>query len=83
VHWQGNSSGVIEFAFEDRDGNVFVKIVNAAWNTSCERSVMVFGDRIEMDGCNEPGIVLNYTPGDKEYTFIGESKNVNFKMKPK
>jgi hypothetical protein len=83
VEWRGNSSGVIDFIFEERGENVVVKIHNAAWNQSCERDVLITSDVIKLDGCNEKGIQLYYDPNDKEYPFKGESPNVNYKLKEK
>jgi hypothetical protein len=83
VEWRGNSSGVIDFIFEERGENVVVKIHNAAWNQSCERDVIITSDVIKLDGCNEKGIQLYYDPNDKEYPFKGESPNVNYKLKEK
>jgi hypothetical protein len=83
VEWRGNSSGVIDFIFEERGKNVVVKIHNAAWNQSCERDVTITSDVIKLDGCNEKGIQLYYDPNDKKYPFKGESPNVNYKLKEK
>jgi hypothetical protein len=83
VEWRGNSSGVIDFIFEERGENVVVKIHNAAWNQSCESNVIITSDVIKLDGCNEKGIQLYYDPNDKEYPFKGESPNVNYKLKEK
>ena len=83
AEWRGNSSGVIDFIFEERGENVVVKIHNAAWNQSCERDVKITSDVIKFDGCNETGIQLYYDPNDKEYPFKGESPNVNYKLKKK
>ena len=83
VEWRGNSSGVVDFIFEERGENVVVKIHNAAWNQSCERDVKITSDVIKLDGCNETGIQLYYDPNDKEYPFKGESPNVNYKLKEK
>lgn len=83
VEWRGNSSGVIDFIFEERGENVVVKIHNAAWNQSCERDVLITSDVIKLDGCNEKGIQLYYDPNDKEYPFKGESPSVNYKLKEK
>ena len=83
AEWRGNSSGVIDFIFEERGENVVVKIHNAAWNQSCERDVKITSDVIKFDGCNETGIQLYYDPNDKEYPFKGESPNVNYKLKEK
>ncbi len=83
VEWRGNSSGVIEFVFEDRGDNFVVKIVNAAWNMSCERNVTITKDVVKLDGCSDTGISLHYDPNDKEYPFKGESPKVNYKLKAK
>ena len=83
VEWRGNSSGVIDFIFETRGEKIVVKINNAAWNVTCERDVTITSDVVKLDGCNDPNITLRYDPNDKEYPFKGESKNVNYKLKPK
>jgi hypothetical protein len=83
VEWRGNSSGVIDFIFEERGENVVVKIHNAAWNTSCERNVTITNNVVKLDACSDTGIELHYDPNDKEYPFKGESPNVNYKLKEK
>ena len=83
VEWRGNSSGVLDFIFEDRGENIVVKIHNAAWNQSCERNVTIIEDIVNLDGCNDTGITLRYYPDDKEFPFKGESPNVNYKLKAK
>jgi hypothetical protein len=83
VEWRGNSSGVIDFVFEERGENIVVKINNAAWNQSCEREVNITSDVVKLDGCNETGISLFFDPNDQEYPFKGESQNVNYKLKAK
>lgn len=81
VEWRGNSSGVIDFIFEERGENIVVKINNAAWNISCERNATITDDTVKLDGCNDTGITLRYDADDKEYPFKGESQNVNYKLK--
>jgi len=83
VEWRGNSSGVLDFIFEDRGESIVVKINNAAWNQSCERNVTITEDTVNLDGCNETGITLRYDPNDNEYPFKGESPNVSYKLKAK
>lgn len=83
VEWRGNSSGVLDFIFEDRGENIVVNINNAAWNQSCERNVTIIEDTVNLDGCNDTGITLRYDPDDKEFPFKGESANVNYKLKAK
>jgi len=83
VEWRANSSGVLDFIFEDRGDNIVVKIHNAAWNQSCERNVTIIEDTVNLDGCNDTGITLRYYPDDKEFPFKGESPNVNYKLKAK
>jgi hypothetical protein len=83
VEWRGNSSGVVDFVFEERGENIVVKINNAAWNQSCEREVNITSDVVKLDGCNETGISLFFDPNDQEYPFKGESQNVNYKLKAK
>ena len=83
VEWRGNSSGVIDFVFEERGENIVVQINNAAWNQSCEREVNITSDVVKLDGCNDTGISLFFDPNDQEYPFKGESQNVNYKLKAK
>lgn len=83
VEWRGNSSGVIEFLFEDRGDNIVVKINNAAWNQKCERNVTITGDVVKLDGCHEKNISLNFDPNDNEYPFKGESQCCYYKLKAK
>lgn len=83
VEWRGNTSGVIDFIFEERGENVVVKIHNAAWNTSCERNVTITGDVVKLDGCSEKNISLNFDPNDNEYPFKGESQCCYYKLKAK
>jgi len=83
VEWRGNSSGVIEFIFEDRGDNIVVKINNAAWNMKCERNVTITGDVVKLDGCHEKNISLNFDPNDNEYPFKGESQCCYYKLKAK
>ena len=83
VEWRGNSSGVIEFIFEDRGDNIVVKINNAAWNQKCERNVTITGDVVKLDGCQEKNISLNFDPNDNEYPFKGESQCCYYKLKAK
>ena len=83
VEWKGNSSGVIDFVFEERGENIVVKINNATWNQSCEREVNITSDVVKLDGCNDTGISLFFDPNDQEYPFKGESQKVNYKLKAK
>lgn len=83
VEWSGNSSGVVDFIFEERGENVVVKIHNAGWNTSCERNVTIISDVVKLDACSDTNIQLHYDPNNKEYPFKGESPNVNYKLKEK
>ena len=83
VEWRGNSSGVIDFVFEERGENIVVKINNATWNQSCEREVNITSDVVKLDGCNDTGISLFFDPNDQEYPFKGESQKVNYKLKAK
>jgi hypothetical protein len=83
VEWRGNSSGVIEFIFEDRSDNIVVKINNPAWDVKCERNVTISGDVVKLDGCNEKNISLNFDPNDNEYPFKGESPCCYYKLKAK
>ena len=83
VEWRGNSSGVIEFIFEDRGDNIVVKINNAAWNQKCESNVTITGDVVKLDGCHEKNISLNFDPNDNEYPFKGESQCCYYKLKAK
>lgn len=83
VEWRGNSSGVLDFIFEDRGENVVVKIHNAAWNQSCERNVTIADDGVKLDGCTQKNISLVYDPNDNEYPFKGESPCCYYKLKAK
>ena len=83
VEWRGNSSGVIDFVFEERGENIVVKINNAAWNMTCERDVEITSDVVKLDGCSDTGISLLFDPNDREYPFKGESQKVNYKLKAK
>jgi len=83
VEWRGNSSGVIDFVFEERGENIVVKINNAAWNITCEREVEITSDVVKLDGCSDTGISLLFDPNDQEYPFKGESQKVNYKLKAK
>lgn len=83
VEWRGNSSGVLEFIFEERGENIMVKIHNAAWNMKCERNATVVEKTVKLDGCSDTGITLRYDSDDEEYPFKGESQNVNYKLKAK
>lgn len=83
VEWRGNSQGVIDFVFEARGENVVVKIVNAAWNMTCERDVTITSDVVKLDGCYDTNISLFFDPNDQEYPFKGESLLVNYKLKAK
>jgi hypothetical protein len=83
VEWKGNSSGVMDFVFEERGENIVVNINNAAWNMTCERDVEITSDVVKLDGCNDTGISLLFDPNDREYPFKGESQKVNYKLKAK
>lgn len=83
VEWRGNSQGVIDFIFEARGEDVVVKIVNAAWNKTCERDVTITSDVVKLDGCYDTNISLFFDPNDQEYPFKGESLLVNYKLKAK
>ena len=83
VEWKGNSSGVMDFVFEERGENIVVNINNAAWNMTCERDVEITSDVVKLDGCNDTGISLLFDPNDREYPFKGRSQKVNYKLKAK
>lgn len=83
VEWRANSSGVIDFLFEERGENIVVNINNAAWNMACERDVIITSDVVKLDGCSDTGISLYFDPNDQEYPFKGESQKVNYKLKAK
>ena len=84
VEWRGTSyEGVGHSIFEDRGGNVVVKMNNPTFNTSCERNVTISSDNIKFDGCSDTNITLRFDPKDQEYPFKGESKSTNYKLKAK
>jgi len=83
VEWRGNSSGVIDFVFEERGENIVVNINNVALNMACERDVIITSDVVKLDGCYDTGISLFFDPNDQEYPFKGESQKVNYKLKAK
>ena len=83
VEWRGNSSGVIDFVFEERGENIVVNINNVALNMACERDVIITSDVVKLDGCSDTGISLYFDPNDQEYPFKGESQKVNYKLKAK
>ena len=84
VEWRSTSyEGVGHNIFEDRGGNVVVKINNPSMNTSCERKVRITSDGIKFDGCWDTNITLHFDPKDQEYPFKGESKTTNYKLKRK
>lgn len=62
VEWRGNTSGVIDFIFEERGENIVVKIYNAAWNVNCERDVTITSDVIKLDGCSEKKYFTDFRP---------------------
>ncbi len=84
VEWRSEmGKGLVDFVFEARGENVVVKIVNAAYSTTCERNVTITSDVVKLDGCFDTNISLTFDPNDHEYPFKGGSRNCNLKLRAK
>ena len=84
VEWRSEmGKGLVDFVFEARGENVVVKIVNAAYSTTCERNVTITSDVVKLDGCFDTNISLTFDPDDHEYPFKGESQENYYKLKAK